>query len=257
MSTGREPSTEVERLLAEHTPEAIRVRLGGKPSPSYLRDFVYGAVDGTVTTFAVVAGSAGADLTGGVVIVLGAANLLADGFSMAVSNYLGSRAEGQLAQRARRTEERHVRLVPEGEREEIRQILEGKGFHGDDLERAVAVITADRRLWVETMLREELGLSLDQPDPRRAALATFVAFVVAGSLPLLPFAWQFLASARIDGTFRWSSVATAIAFFAIGAAKSRFVEARWWAEGVRTLALGGGAAALAYVVGAGLAGAAG
>jgi hypothetical protein len=82
-------------LEEEHTPRAVSARLGRRPSPSYLHDFIYGGIDGVVTTFAVVAGVAGADLDETVVIILGGANLIADGFSMAISNYLGSGAERQ------------------------------------------------------------------------------------------------------------------------------------------------------------------
>ena len=96
-------SRSIDRLLGrrenrgnledEHTPHGVRARLEEQPKVSHLGDFVYGAIDGTVTTFAVVAGAAGADLGAAVVIILGVSNLIADGFSMAVSNYLGSRAE--------------------------------------------------------------------------------------------------------------------------------------------------------------------
>ena len=87
-------------LAEEHTPDAVRARLGREPAPSYLQDFIYGAIDGAVTTFAVVAGVQGAGLDETVVIILGGANLVADGFSMAVSNFLGSRAELQRRERA-------------------------------------------------------------------------------------------------------------------------------------------------------------
>ena len=92
-------SAKHDRIRAEHTSAAIRERLHLGPDHSYLRDFIYGAVDGIVTTFAVVAGVAGAQLSAGIVIVLGVANLLGDGFSMAVSNYLGTRADEQLRSR--------------------------------------------------------------------------------------------------------------------------------------------------------------
>jgi VIT1/CCC1 family predicted Fe2+/Mn2+ transporter len=97
-------------LELEHTPWAVRRRLRRPPSPSYLHDFIYGAIDGAVTTFAVVSGVAGADLGASVVIILGGANLIADGFSMAVSNYLGSRAERQRRELARSEEKLHIRL---------------------------------------------------------------------------------------------------------------------------------------------------
>jgi hypothetical protein len=144
-------------LAAEHTPWAVGRRLRRPRPASYLRDFIHGAVDGTVTTFAVVSRVAGADLDASDVIILGGANLVADGFSMAVSNYLGSRAERQQRELARREEELHSRLVPEGEREEIRQIFAAKGFRGRDLERVVEVITSDPQLWAETVMTEEHG----------------------------------------------------------------------------------------------------
>ena len=166
-------STDHELLAAAHTPEAIRARLQAGPSHSYLRDFVYGATDGLVTTFAVVAGAAGASLSGGIVLILGAANLLADGFSMAVGNFLGARAESQLRDRARRTEERHIALIPDGEREEIRQIFQRKGFEGPDLERVLQVITSDKKLWVDTMVNEEMGHALHPSSPWAAALMIY------------------------------------------------------------------------------------
>lgn len=235
-------------LRAEHTPEVIRRRLADGPAHSYLRDVVYGAIDGAVTTFAVVSGVAGAGLSAGVVIVLGMANLLGDGFSMAVGNFLATRAEQQMQERARRTEEQHIAMVPEGEREEIRQIFASKGFAGKDLEHVVDVITANAKEWVATMMREELGYTLTPVSPGRAALATFAAFAVVGAVPLVPFLCQLLGG--VGQPFLWSSMLTALAFFMVGALKARLVQARWYAAGLETLAVGGGAALLAFLVGA-------
>lgn len=236
-------------LLASHTPSAVRDRLEAGGRPSYARDFVYGAIDGVVTTFAVVAGAAGAQLSAGVVLVLGFANLLADGFSMAVSNYLGTRTEHQERLNARRTEEQHIENHPEGEREEIRQIFAAKGFHGPVLEEAVRIISADRERWISIMLTEEHGLSLHERSAVRAGLVTFSAFALAGLVPLLPFVLLYAAPLRLTAPFGWSCVATGVAFFVVGAARGRFVHVPWWRAGLESLGIGTAAAGLAYTAG--------
>ena len=142
-----------------HGREEIRQRLSAGPAASYLRDWVYGGIDGAVTTFAIVAGVVGANLSTRVILILGAANLLADGFSMAAANYSSTRAELDEYRHIRNMEERHVDRFPEGEREEVCQLLAAKGFEGKDLERAVDIITSDRQRWIEVMMAEEHGFA--------------------------------------------------------------------------------------------------
>jgi VIT1/CCC1 family predicted Fe2+/Mn2+ transporter len=234
-------------LQREHTEDAIARRLAAAKRHSYLGDFVLGAVDGAVTTFAIVAGAAGAGLSSGVALVLGVANVLADGVSMAAGNFLRARADQQLLQRFRRMEEWHIEHIPEGEREEIRQIFRGKGFDGEMLERVVQVITDDRQQWVNTMLTEEWGLQLQPPSPWRAALMTFTAFVIAGMVPLLPL--LILLNRRAGESFLISTFLTGITFFVIGLVRGRVVDRRPLAAALETLFIGGSAAAIAYVVG--------
>lgn len=232
-----------------HSPEAIRQRLAMGPKQVYIRDFVYGAIDGAVTTMAVVSGVAGAGLSSGVIIILGLANILADGFSMAVSNYLGTRADNQHAQRLREEENREIDIYPEGEREEIRQIYASKGFAGEQLEEIVRVITSDRQQWVETMMMEEHGVGSEPSKELPAAVVTFFAFALLGLLPLTPFLINWWFPNTLDAPYAVSIVITLAVFFLVGALKGRIVKVNGVRSGVETLLVGGTAALLAYGVG--------
>jgi VIT1/CCC1 family predicted Fe2+/Mn2+ transporter len=226
-----------------HSPEAIAHRLAAAPRKSYLHDWVYGGVDGAVTTFAVVSGVVGAALEPRVILVLGLANLVADGFSMAAGNFLGTRTELAERELLTATEQRHIDEQPEGEREEVRQIYRAKGLDGRALEEVVAAVTASRERWVATMLVEEYGLAPLPRSPLRAAWATFAAFSLAGAVPLLPW---LLGSAR---PFLHASLATAAVFFAIGSLKARWSVRPAWLSGLETLAVGAAASGLAWGIG--------
>ncbi|WP_146575812.1 VIT1/CCC1 transporter family protein [Neorhodopirellula pilleata] len=243
-----------QSLAKTHSRDQIRERLDQGHRIDYLPDFIYGAIDGTVTTFAVVSGVAGADLSSGIVIVLGLANLVGDGFSMAASNYSGTRVEQQLRQRMRSREAYEIETYPEGEREEVRQIFAGKGFQGEELETVVRVITSDKERWIDTMMTEEMGIGHSQRSPIKAAIATLAAFVVVGFIPLISFVWQAISANGLGDAYLSSVILTAIAFFCVGAVKSRFVDQHWFVSGIETLALGGSAASLAYLVGWSLSG---
>jgi len=231
------------KLEHDHSPEAIRERLENGSRQNYLRDFVYGGIDGAVTTFAVVAGTIGANLPIHIILILGGANLVADGFSMAASNYLGTRAELEDYRRIELIEAKHIEMDPEGEREEVRQIYAAKGFEGSDLENIVEIVTSDNERWIQTMLTEEYGLPRQVRSESAAALSTFVAFVICGSIPLTPFL------INVGEPFPISAFLTGLVFFLIGSAKARWSPAPWWRSGLITFLIGGVAATLAFFAG--------
>jgi VIT1/CCC1 family predicted Fe2+/Mn2+ transporter len=162
---------------------------------------------------------------------------------MAASNYLGTKAEHEDLHRLEAVENRHIDMEPEGEREEVRQIFQQKGFVGEDLRRIVQLITADRRRWVRTMLTEEYGLPYEVRSPWIAALSTFSSFFVCGLIPLLPYLFQS------RNAFALSVIVTGAVFFAIGSAKSRWSTSSWLRSGLVTLFVGAIAASLAYAAG--------
>lgn len=232
-----------DRLEHEHSREAIHKRLKAGPDRSYLRDWVYGGVDGIVTTFAIVSGVVGARLSPQIILVLGSASLVADGFAMAAADYLATSSEDEELHHAEAVELRHIEACPEGEREEVREILREYGIEGHLLDAAVASITAEPKRWVRMMVREEYGLPAATRSPWRAALSTFSAFLACGLVPLIPFV------ASWTKPFATACAATCLMFILIGALKSRWSTRPWWYSSLATLVVGGGAAAVAYLIG--------
>jgi len=232
-----------QNMEHSHHPGEIRARLEEGPKTSYLSDWVYGGIDGAITTFAIVAGVVGAEMSTRVILILGAANIIADGFSMAASNYSGTKAELDDYRRHRAYEEQQVERIPEAERREIREIYRNKGFDGAELERVVEVITADKERWVDTMMVEEYGMPSSIRDPIRAGLCTFAAFILCGLAPLVPF---FLP---ISNPFETAIALTAVVFFVIGSIKAQWSTQPWWRSGTETLAIGLAAAGIAWLIG--------
>lgn len=213
---------------------------------SYLRNMVYGANDGIVTTFAVVAGVAGANLAPKIVLILGFANLVADGMAMAIGNYLGTKSENQFKKIEEKMEIWEIEHVPEDERKEIEDIYRAKGFSGNDLERAVSIITANKTLWAHEMMVNELGIIPgDGESPWKNGLATFIAFGTAGLLPMLPYVFGL----RLGSMFNTAIVTTAGALFVVGSLRAFMTKRHWFISGLEMLLVGAIAAAAAYGLG--------
>jgi VIT1/CCC1 family predicted Fe2+/Mn2+ transporter len=214
----------------------------------YLGEFVYGGIDGSVTTFAVVSGAAGASLSTDVVIILGFANLIADGFAMSVGSYLSTRSEIDNYEKHKRVEYWEVDHLPEKERDEIREIYEGKGFSGPLLEQVVDVICSDRDRWVDVMMKEELELQETTKSPLAMGAATFISFLVVGFIPLVIYLIDYFTQS-IDHLFFISSLLTSVAFVGVGYLKAKVTLTSKWRAMAETLLLGSAAAALSYLVG--------
>ena len=160
----------------------------------YLPEFVYGAIDGIITTFAIVAGSLGASLSSSIILILGFANLFADGFSMAISNYLSTKSQGEL-----NIKHQHKHEHPK--------------------------------------------------DPKKTALATFIAFVIIGFIPLISFIMALFLNISNNSKFVYSIILTAIAFIIVGSVKGKITEKSKLKSALETLIIGGFAALIAFIVG--------
>lgn len=212
----------------------------------YIGDFVYGANDGIITTFAVVTGAIGASLSPIVIIILGFANLLADGFSMGASSFLSKRANLDYQRGQRKKEEWEIEKLPEIEVEEIRDSFKNMGFKNKDLDKATEIIVSDPKRWVDFMMINELGIFEEEDDKSlKHAVATFSAFIIAGLMPLLPFLIPQVSKNAIVFSFLF----TAIALFTAGSLRTLITPKKWWIGGVEMLLVGTLAASVAYFVG--------
>jgi len=234
----------IKEARTEHLKGTAKEKYHSKLGGTYIRDVVYGANDGIVTTFAVVAGVAGANLSPNIVLILGFANLLADGLAMGLGNYLGTKSEIEYIKRERQMEEWEINHVPELEKKEIEEIYRKKGFSGKDLKTLVNIVTSNKKAWVDTMMVEELGLlPAEATSPVKNGLATFFAFGIAGLFPLFPYVFTF------PSAFNASIIFTALTLFTVGALRTLITKKHWLKAGLEMLFVGAIAASAAYFAG--------
>ncbi|MBI2310134.1 VIT1/CCC1 transporter family protein [Candidatus Collierbacteria bacterium] len=227
--------------LKRNSEGELHITRGG----NYIKDVVFSANDGLITTFAVAAGAAGAGMGSSVVIILGLANMLADGLAMALGSYLGSKSQADFEKNSLTIEEKEIGEIPEKEREEIRNIAVKRGIPADRISEWEKIITSKKRVWVDEMMVWELGIIPAQKSfPISHAFATFIAFVAAGFLPLIPYVFNFSIN-----KFYAAILATALALFSVGSARSWITGKNWFKSGIEMLLIGGTAAAAAYIVG--------
>ncbi|MFQ5796243.1 MAG: VIT1/CCC1 transporter family protein [Candidatus Bipolaricaulia bacterium] len=245
-----------EATAAAHTPEQIAQAVKEAPEEhggagsQYIGDLVYGGLDGIITTFAVVSGVSGADLGTGIILILGLANLLADGFSMATGAYLSAKSEQEYYDQERKRELWEVKHFPDGERVELHEIYRQKGYSAEEAQQLVTIESRDKERWVDAMMIDELGLMEDDRNPLLNGLATLIAFIVAGAVPLLVYLVSLTVSISPDVAFPISVALSGLALFGLGAAKVLVTRQNPFKSGLEMLLVGGLAAGVAYGVGA-------
>lgn len=212
----------------------------------FLKDAVYAANDGIVTTFAVVAGVVGASLDPLIILILGFANLFADGISMASGNYLGSKSENDLYA-AERAKNRKILLNNREEyKNRVARFLKEKGYTDEVVGGLAELMTQNEEFALDFVLHEEMGLAeQEESKPMKGALVTVFSFMIAGLIPLLPYI--FFADSQ--NAFLFAVIFTAIALFLVGAARAFFIQNSWHKSGFEMLLIGGIAAAVAYGIG--------
>ncbi|HWP78475.1 MAG TPA: VIT1/CCC1 transporter family protein [Candidatus Nitrosotenuis sp.] len=216
---------------------------------SGVRDFVFGFGDGINTSLGIAAGVGGADVSSSIIILAALVGMFTGAKAMAVQNYLAVKAHRELLKSEIAREEWEIENKPDLERKEIEDIYKAKGFSGKDLEMIVNKITSDKKIWLDTMLTEELKLNVEiVGSPLKSAFRMFGAFLVGGILPIIPFFFLqgYVPLAIAIGI----SLATS---FAVGAIKSKLAQTNIIKGGLEMAGLGTGIALIGFGIGSELA----
>lgn len=234
----------VEHLKKEHKASTFQ---------TYLKEIIYGGNDGIVTTFAVVAGFAGASIGGDItvfsfltVLLFGLANLFADGASMGLGNFLSLRAEQDVYKSEENKERHEIRNSPQQEKEETMDILLEKGFTKEQATTLTEIYSSNEEYWTSFMMNYELEMSNPKGEnPYLTGLATFSAFIFFGIIPLIPY----MITQGGQNAFLHSLIATFSALVLLGIIRWRVTSESLFRCVFEMILIGGSASVIAYIVG--------
>ena len=218
---------------------------------NHIRDFVFGFGDGLNTSLGIVAGVGGANSSADFIILAALVGMFTGAKAMAVQNYLAVKSQREILESEIKREEFEMDKYPEKERIEIEEIYRAKEFDEDLVKRVTDKITSNKKVWLKTMLTEELGLNLDiVGKPIRGALIMFVSFIIGGILPISPYLLAKTDFVPLQFSL-WIAIGISLtSSFLIGAKKSKLAKKDWVKGGIEMAVLGTGIALLGYGIGA-------
>lgn len=241
---------EASRIYHEKKNEEQHQTEGGM-----LKPIIFGGLDGILTSFAIVAGAAGGELSPNTVLILGFSNIFADALSMGVGEFLSSKAENEWILSEREREAWEMDNYPEGEIQEMEDLYIEKGMNSEDAKTVVKIMSKYKDFFIDVMMAEELELRVPEEDHLfesfKEGVVMFCSFAAFGAFPLLgyviiPVSFPDLPSETL---FTNACVVTGIVLFLMGIVKSKFSSSKWYICGLETLLLGGACATVAYVLG--------
>ncbi len=209
-----------------------------------IKELVFGIQDGSLTTLGVVTGVTGAAAGNSLIILAGIVSLIAEAISMGAGEYLSSKSEIEVYKHEIKLEKLEMKEVPEIERWEVEKIYRAKGFKGALLKKVVDRITASKKLWLDTMLLEELGFPKKFDNPKKLGFIMLLTSLIGGAIPLIPYLFMAASSAVL-----FSVLMTAAALFAVGTAKTIMIKGNWIKGGIEMMLVGMLVAFTGYSIG--------
>lgn len=217
-------------------------------SEKYLGEFVYGGIDGIVTTFAVVSAVAGAGLESSVVLILGFANLISDGLSMGISAYLAERSDVDQYRKTRRGVVSMLENNITKASKVVSKNLKKYGFKDKELVAATNQVAGSRNA-ADFIMKEEHALAEEPENAVGIGFVTFVAFMIVGIVPLAAYLADEIFNLGLENPFAVTIILAAAAFAGVGYLKSRVAKAPVVSSVIETLVLGLVASGASYYIG--------
>ena len=215
------------------------------PQGRFIREVMFGINDGLVSTIGFVAGATGSLMQTRLVLLAGVASVVAGALSMGIGAYLASKSQREFFESEKARERREIEEVPEDERKEIRDIYARLGFQPDEVEMIVRRVTSNKDLWVQTMMREELGILEETVNPATIGLLMMAAFTIGGIPPLLPYMFMQQPLAAL----KMAVVVSLLALFLVGVAKTALTKQPRLKSGLEVVFLGSLAAGIGFGIG--------
>lgn len=246
---------EASRIAHDNRKVQAATEEGHQSEGGLLKPVIFGGLDGILTSFAIVAGSAGGNLSPKVVLILGFSNICADALSMGVGEFLSSKANNEWILSERRREEWELENYPEGEIKEMREIYEEKGVSPEDAKLVVETMAKYKDFFVDIMMAQELELQVPEEDhvteSMKEGCVMFASFAFFGALPLLgyvlfPIVFPNMSEANL---FSAACFITGCVLFFMGSIKASVTSQHWFRAGLETLLLGGTCATVAFTIG--------
>jgi len=222
-------------------PEAHRLNLG-----NIFRNLILGGQDGIVNVLGIVLGVATATGSSSIVLLAGLAATFAESISMGAVAYTSSKAEQEHYESELKRELYEIEHMPEVERKEVEDIFRAKGFSGKLLDDVVEKIVSDKKVWLDTMMRDELRLENPEEgmSPLRQAVFVGVSAIIGSFVPVTPYLFLPISQATPIAL-----IASFLLLFLMGAYKSRMTSGKWLYGGLEVMIIGGAAAVAGYLVG--------
>ncbi|MFT4311641.1 MAG: VIT1/CCC1 transporter family protein [Candidatus Woesearchaeota archaeon] len=215
----------------------------------FIQDVIHGGLTGTITTFAVVSGITGASLGANIILIIGSANLLAHGFTIAISNYLGIEAKNKYTNKERKQVTKDILSHLNASEEELEKFYRKHHYTKDEANKLVHTLVKHKQTFADTIMDEELHIENHQESPLKTSLVTFFSFLFFGFVPLFSYVLDLFSAMFIANPFVVATSLTGATIFGLGTFKAALTDKHWFASGLQILILGGAAALIAFYVG--------